>query len=162
LFEMDDCHGGAAVYQVAEEMARRLADAVRRGTYEPSAGRELQKVTAATMEHAGWLAYDAGWPHKARYWWLETCHLADLSEVPAARVTALASMALQASDAPGGGQETVDLVQAARVAAGDQATPILLSLLAAREAVGHAQAGDRNAAISAMGRSHQFLDHGRR
>jgi transcriptional regulator with XRE-family HTH domain len=162
LFEMDDCHGGAAVYQVAEEMAQRLDDAVRRGTYTPSVGWELQKVTAATMEHTGWLAYDAGWPHKARYWWLETCHLADLADIPDARVTALASMALQTGNTPGGGQETVDLVQAARATADDQATPILLSLLAAREALGHAQAGDRNAATSAIGHSRQFLDQGRR
>ena len=26
LFEMDDCHGGAAVYQLTEGMARRLTD----------------------------------------------------------------------------------------------------------------------------------------
>ncbi|HET9253915.1 MAG TPA: helix-turn-helix transcriptional regulator [Pseudonocardiaceae bacterium] len=162
LFEMDDSHGGAATYQVAEEMARRLADAVRRGTYTSSVGRELQNVTAATMEHAGWLAYDARLPHKARYWWLETCHLTDLAGVPDARITALASMALQASDTPGGGQETVYLARAARATAGDGAIPILLLLLAAREAIGHAQAGDRNAAMSAFGRSRELLDQGRR
>jgi hypothetical protein len=55
-------------------------------------------------------------------------------------VSALAMMALQASNTPGGGRETVDLAHAARTAAGDQATPILLSLLTAREAVGHADA----------------------
>jgi transcriptional regulator with XRE-family HTH domain len=161
LFELDDCQGGATVYQVAEEMARRLQDALRRGSYVPSVGRELQRVTAATMEHAGWLAYDAGWQHKARHWWLETCHLAELAEVPDARVTALASMALQASNTPGGGRETVALAHAARAAAGDRATPILLSLLAAREAVGHAQTGDRLAAVSAISQARQWLDHGR-
>lgn len=162
LFELDDHQGGAAVYQVAEGMARRLQDALRQGSYVPSVGRELQSVTAATMEHAGWLAYDAGWHQKARHWWLETCHLADLADLPDAHVTALASMALQASNTKGGGRETVDLAHAARSAAGDRATPILLSLLAAREAVGHAQAGDRKAAGSAIGQARQWLDHGRR
>jgi transcriptional regulator with XRE-family HTH domain len=161
LFALDDRQGGATVYQVAEGMALRLQDALRRGSYASSVGRELQGVTAATMEHAGWLAYDAGWQRKARHWWLETCHLADLADVPDARVTALASMALQASNTLSGGQEAVDLAQAARVVAGDRATPTLLSLLAAREAVGHAQAGDRNAAMSALGRSRQYLDQGR-
>lgn len=162
LFELDDCQGGAIVYQVAEGMALRLREALRRGSYVPSVGRELQSVTAATMEHAGWLAYDAGWQQKARHWWLETCHFADLTDIPDARITVLASMALQASNTPGGGRETVDLAQAARAAAGDQATPILLSLLSAREAVGHAQTGDRDAAVSAIGQSHQRLDQGRR
>jgi transcriptional regulator with XRE-family HTH domain len=161
LFELDDRQGGATVYQVAEGMARRLQDALRRGSYVPSVGRELQSVTAATMEHAGWLAYDAGWQHKARHWWLEACHRAELAEVPDARVTALASMALQAGNTPGGGRETVDLAHAARVAAGDRATPILLSLLAAREAVGHAQTGDRKAAVSAISQACRWLDHGR-
>jgi transcriptional regulator with XRE-family HTH domain len=161
LFELDDRQGGATVYQVAEGMARRLQEALHRGSYLPSVGRELQSVTAATMEHAGWLAYDAGWPHQARHWWLESCHLADLVGVPEARVTALASMALHAGHTPGGGRDAVQLAQAARSAAGDRATPILLSLLAAREAVGHAQAGDRQAATSAIAESRRWLDLGR-
>ncbi|MGH3792273.1 MAG: hypothetical protein ACRDQ9_16070, partial [Pseudonocardiaceae bacterium] len=150
-------------YQVAEAMVQRLQDALRRGSYLPAVGRELQGVTAATMEYAGWLAYDAGWQQKARHWWLETCHAADLSGVPDARVTALASMSLQASDTQGGGRETVDLVHAARTAAqeGQPPSPTLLSLLAAREAVGHAHIGDRAATVSALSQAHQWLDHGR-
>jgi transcriptional regulator with XRE-family HTH domain len=162
LFELDDRQGGATVYQVAEGMALRLQDALRQGSYLPSVGLELQSVTAATMEHAGWLAYDAGWPQRARHWWLETCHLAGLAGLPDIRVTALASMSLQTSHAPGGGRETVDLARAARAAAGDQATPLLLSLLAAREALGHARIGDRSAATSAVAESRQWLDQGRR
>ena len=143
-------------------MARRLRDAVRRGSYSPAVGRELQNVTAATMEHVAWLSYDAGRPDKAHHWWLETCHFADVAEVPDVRVTALGSMAQQAADA-GDGAETVGLVQAARKAAThDQGgNSMLLSLLAAREAVGHALAGDRNAAASAIGQAHQWLDRGR-
>lgn len=162
LYELDDHQGGATVYQMAEAMARRLQEALRRGSYVSAVGRELQSVTAAAMEHAGWLAYDAGWQRKARYWWLETCHLADLAGVPDPRVTALASMAQQASETAGGAREAVDLVGAARAAAGEQATPLLLSLLAAREGVGHARRGDRSAATSAIGESRRWLDHGRR
>ncbi len=144
-------------------MTRRLQEALRRGSYVPSVGRELQSVTAATMHHTGWLAYDAGWQHKARHWWLETCHLADLTGVPDIRVTALASMALQASNIPGRGLETVDLAHATRTAAheGPPPSPTLLSLLSAREAVGHAQTGDRCATVSAMSQARRWLDHGR-
>lgn len=162
LFEMDDAQGGGSVYHLAAGMAQRLQDALRRGTYPGAVGHELYEVTAATMEHAGWLAYDAGRAETARRWWLETCHLADLADVPDARVTALASMALQASTDPMRGPDTVDLARAARAAAKDQHTPTLLSLLAAREAVGHARSGDRVAAASAIAEARRWLDHGRR
>lgn len=162
LVELDDHQGGATVLQMTEEMARRLADALHRGSYVSSVGRELQSVTASTMEHAGWLAYDAGWHDKARHWWFETCHLADLGDIPEARVTALTSMALQASDDPGDGREAVGLAQAARTAAGNHATPTLLSLLSAREAVGHARMGDRSAANSSLAQARHWLDQGRR
>lgn len=82
--------------------------------------------------------------------------------VPDVRVSALAAMARQASDA-GDGREAVDLVQAARkTATRDQENRPLLSLPAAREAIGHAQACDRGAAVSAIGQAHQWLDRGRR
>lgn len=162
LVELDDHQGGATVLQMAEEMARRLEDALRRGSYVSSVGRELHSVTASTMEHAGWLAYDAGWHDKARHWWLETCHLADVAGIPQARVTALASMALQAGDDPGGGREVIGLAHAARSSAGDHATPTLLSLLSAREAVGHARMGDRSAANSSVAQARRWRDQGRR
>ena len=162
LFELEHHHGGSAVYPLAEGLARRLEDALRRGSYTPAVGRELQGVTAATMEHVGSLAYDAGWPQQARYWWLETCHLADLAGIPEARVSALAAMALQASNDPARSHEAVDLAQAARTAAREQAPPTLLSLLAAREALGHARAGDSAAAATSIRHARRWLDQGRR
>jgi hypothetical protein len=114
------------------------------------------------MEHAGWLAYDAGWPDRACRWWLETCHFADLAEVPVVRVRALASMALQAGNA-GDGREAVGLIHAAKkTVIPEQDSPLLFSLLAAREAVGHAHTGDRRAAFLALGQARQWLDQGRR
>lgn len=162
LVELDDHQGGSAVYELTAGMARRLQDALAGGSYLPSVGCELQGVTAATMEHAAWLAYDAGWRQRARWWWRETCDLAGLAGAPEARVTALASMALQVGDAPGNGPEAVALARAARAAAKDQATPTLLSLLAAREAIGHALSGDRTAATSSVAEARRWLDQGRR
>ncbi|MGH3825036.1 MAG: hypothetical protein ACRDRA_19695, partial [Pseudonocardiaceae bacterium] len=82
LHELDAQQGGATVYQLAVGMSHRLQDALRRGSYPPAVGAELQRVTAVTMEQTGWLAYDSGWPQQARQWWLETCHLTGLAEVP--------------------------------------------------------------------------------
>ncbi|HEX2300050.1 MAG TPA: helix-turn-helix transcriptional regulator [Pseudonocardiaceae bacterium] len=161
LHELDAAQGGATVYQMAASMARRLEDALRGGSYPAPVGRELRQVTAETMEQAGWLAYDAGWEQQARQWWLETSHLATLGDVPQARIRALASMALQAGQRPGGGPEAVELAQAATTVAKDSGgTPKLLSLLAAREAIGHAQAGDTAAAVSSVARARHWLGQG--
>ncbi|MGH3903854.1 MAG: helix-turn-helix domain-containing protein [Pseudonocardiaceae bacterium] len=160
LHELDATQGGGPVFQMATGMARRLQDALRGGSYSPSVGRDLQRVTAVTAEQAGWLAYDAGWEQQARHWWLETHHIADLTDVPEARVRALASMALQVGQRPGGGPEAVELAQAATAVAKDDGTPRLLSLLAAREAIGHAQADDSSAAMSAIARARHWLDQG--
>lgn len=162
LYELDDHEGGGGVYRLAEGMAIRLQDALRRASFSPAVGRELEAVTATAMEHAGWTAYDAGWDDKARHWWLETCHLAELVGVRDARVTALASMTLQASRIPARGRETLALAEATRMAAGTQAAPVLLSLIAAREAIGHAHDGDRSAAVAAVAEARRQLDHGRR
>jgi hypothetical protein len=160
LFELDDRQGGGTVYAMAASMARRLQNALDRGSYGASVGQELGRVTSATMEHAGWLAYDTGRQDDARRWWLETCHLADMAAIPEARVTALTSMSLHASTG-GRGHEAASLARAARDVAGDRATPTLLSLLSAREAVGLAQARDSAGAVAAVAEARRWLDLGR-
>lgn len=161
LFELDDRQGGGTVYAMAAEIARHLQNALNRGSYVSAVGHELGQVATATMEHAGWLAYDAGRQDDARRWWLETCHLADMASLQDARVTALASMSLHATTT-GRGREAAQLAQAARAAAGDTASPVLLSLLAARRAVGLAQVQDSVGAAAAVAEARRQLDLGRR
>ncbi len=160
LFELDDHHGGATVYEISSEMANRLQDALRRGTYGPAVAQELQAVTAASMEHTGWLAYDAGRTDAARRWWLETCHLADVAALPQARVTALTSMALHATTS-GAPREALDLISAAQSIAGSAASPTLLSLLSARQAVALAQTRNAAGAKTAIATARRFLDRGK-
>ena len=68
-------------------------------------------------------------------------------------------MALQActSDNPADGREAVDLMGVARRSARAAMTPRLASLLSARQAIGHARAGDRSAAVNAMSDAERFL-----
>ena len=161
LFQLDDRHGGTRVYQVADAMAQQLNAALRQARFTQSIGRQLHVLTATTMEHAGWLAYDAGRGASARRWWLETIHLArDLGDVPEAHVAALASMSLHASGDHRRAREVTSLAQAARGAASHRASPTLLSVLAAREAVGHAQLGDKAAARSSITEARRWLDRG--
>jgi transcriptional regulator with XRE-family HTH domain len=163
LFELDAHNGGKTIHRMAEEMASRLRAALHQGRIAPSAEPEFQRVTAVTMDETAWLAYDAGQHDAARRWWLETCHLASRAGVDEAHVSALASLALQASTGQARGKETVELTRAARAVAdaGRQRTPTVLSVLAAREAVGHAQEGDHRAASAALSEARKQLDLGR-
>ncbi|MDX6241991.1 MAG: hypothetical protein QOG10_6862 [Kribbellaceae bacterium] len=159
LYELDYIQGGRPVYELSASMARRLQDTLGRGNYSPSVGRELRAVTAATCENAGWQAYDAGRYDDAHGWWLETRHIANLGEgAGEAQVIALASMSLEASEHSHRGRDAVDLARTAAKAAGSSGTPTLRSLLAAREAMGHALLGDTKASAAAFGRAHRHLD----
>ncbi|MQA78549.1 MAG: helix-turn-helix domain-containing protein [Streptosporangiales bacterium] len=163
LYELDDHQGGGAVYELTAGMAARMQRALARTSHTQATGRRLRAVTAATTVHAGWQALDAGRRDAARRWWLETLHVADLGPgAEEARVTALSGMALMANRDPAHGREAVGLAGAARSAAGSDATPTLLSMLAAREAMGYAGAGDNAEAIRALSASRRHLQQGRR
>lgn len=157
LYGLDTAQGGQHVYDLAVHMVRRLQHTLNRATYTPAVGRELQAVLAAASEHVAWSAYDAGRRDVARRWWLEALHAADLAESRDVRVITLASMSLSAAGQRAG-REAVDLVAAARRAAGNNGTPRLMSLLAAREALGQANAGAKAAACTALRTARRHLE----
>ncbi|MGH3972363.1 MAG: helix-turn-helix domain-containing protein [Pseudonocardiaceae bacterium] len=159
LYEMDYVSGGRPVYELTASMASRLRDTVGRAAYGPAVGRKLRGVAAATYENAGWQAYDAGDFGAAHRWWLETLHLSNLGEgAEDAKVIALTSMSLEASERGRRGHEAVDLAHAAQKTAGDSATPALRSLLAAREGIGHAVSGNQRASAGSFQTARQWLD----
>jgi transcriptional regulator with XRE-family HTH domain len=164
LYKLDDRVGGAPVYPLAVHLVDRLRNTLTHASYRPADGAGLRAVAAAAAEHTGWLAYDAGHPDRARQWWLEALHLSELGGATDAHVTTLASMARQAVDSqdPRQGRDAVALIGAARRTAGSSATPRMRSLLAAREAMGHARLGDRSAALRALAASERLLDGGAR
>lgn len=159
LYELDYVSGGRPVYELTASMAARLRDTVGRAAYGPAVGRKLRGVAAATYENAGWQAYDAGDFAAAHRWWLETLHLSNLGPgAEDAKVIALTSMSLEASERSRRGHEAVDLAQAAQKAAGASATPALRSLLAAREGIGHAVSGDQRASAGSFLNARRWLD----
>ncbi len=158
LYELDDRYGGGgAVYELSIRSLRQLHYALQRSTYDSATGRELQSIAGTLTEHAGWLAFDAGRHADARYWWREALKTARLTENPELSTVVLASMSLQASKADRS-REAVELAQAAQAAARPRTTPRLRSILLAREARGHARAGDASAARKAFHQATVQLD----
>jgi predicted negative regulator of RcsB-dependent stress response len=74
-------------------------------------------------------------------------------------MSALASLSREAADSADRGHDVIGLAQSAAKITG--ASPAMLSLLAAREAMGHAALGNDAASASALGRAQRLLDRGR-
>jgi hypothetical protein len=74
-------------------------------------------------------------------------------------MSALASLSREAADSADRGHDVIGLAQSAAKITG--ASPAMLSLLAAREAMGHATLGNDAASASALGRAQRLLDRGR-
>jgi transcriptional regulator with XRE-family HTH domain len=157
LYELDGQVGGGAIYNMTEQMIRRLRRLLDVATHSPVTRHSLREILSAASEHAGWLAFDAGRHDQSRKWYLEALHAADLGGHAGVRTTALASMSLQAADR-GHGAQAVELAEAACRAM--TPTPRLLSLLKAREALGHAARGDRAASSRMFAKANNLLDRG--
>lgn len=159
LQTLEVTQGGGVVYELTAGMATRLRTTLSGASYNTAVGRSLRQVTAATMIQAGWQAYDTRQRDTARRWWLETLHLSDLGDgVEQWRMSALASLSREAADTGDRGHDVIGLTQSAAKIAG--ASPAMLSLLAARESMGHAALGNSAEAAAALNRAHRLLDRG--
>jgi hypothetical protein len=151
LYELDDHYGAAdEVYGLTVKLLGRLQQILASSSYSPEVGDQFRTIAGQVMEHAGWLAYCAGQDYDARYWWLEALHIARMANDPQVEVVVLASMS-HAASRYGRGREAVDLAtRAAQIVNRNRPSPRLLSLLAAREALGHAHTGNDSATRRAL------------
>jgi hypothetical protein len=150
LYRMGRQHGGAgAVYPLTARTFQRLRDLAERARCDAETGQAMRELIAHTAGHAGSMAFDTGQHDDARRWWVEATHWARLAEADAFGALAMASLARQASDQRRP-REVINLAKAAQRTARHAATPRLTSLLLAREALGHAGAGDATSAQAAL------------
>jgi hypothetical protein len=157
LYTLDNLHGSGAVYALTTRTYDRLRGHVERATYNQATGQALRELTARTVAKAGWLSFDDGRHDDARRWWLEATHWSKLTDADAVSPLALASMSRQATEQRRS-REAIDLAQAAQRTAGRAATPRLRSMLHAREALGHAGAGDGASAHAALRRAREHAE----
>jgi hypothetical protein len=160
LRELDDQYGGGGVYELGLRSLKRLRRVLHQGSYGLSTGDALHTLDGELTRHVGWLAFDAGRPAEARYWWLEAAHTARLIDDDQLFVATLRLMSRQACEldrAP----EAIELAQAGQQAAKPWGTPRLQSLLLIREALGHARTGDGQATWQAFHQAGNLLGSGR-
>jgi transcriptional regulator with XRE-family HTH domain len=152
LYALSEQHGEGAAYGATTRVFHRLRDLVGRASYDPETGRGLRELTAQSARRMGTLEFQAGRHEDARRWWLEALHWARLAESDLISAGTMASMARQASDRRRP-REVIDLATSAQRTLGRAATPRLKSMLLAREALGHAGAGDAASARVALRRA---------
>lgn len=156
LYEVDQQAGAGHVNAATTRLIRHVRDLLDATQYQPTIGRALREVAAAATENAGWVAFDAADEDTARRWWLGARHLADLDDLTSVSTVVLASMSLAAAD----GRRGPEAVQLARAARSADLTPRVQSLLAAREALGHAASGDKPGALREFAVAEKLFERG--
>lgn len=157
LYTLDDAYGGDTVRSLAVRHLRRVRRIINTGTYADTIGRQLQLLAGETAEQCAWLYYDAGDQETARRYWGEALTTATVLGDDGLEILVLASLSMQAihDDRP---RDGYDLARAARHRAAALGSPVLLSLIAAREARALAGMQDHSAARSKLAESMRLAD----
>ncbi|MFC4511862.1 hypothetical protein [Streptomyces ehimensis] len=133
LYDLDNAYGGDAVRSLAVRHLRRISRVINTGTYADAIGRQLQLLAGETAEQCAWLYYDADEQDTARRYWGQALTTATMLRDDGLEILVLASLSMQAihENRP---RDGVDLARAAHQRAVPLGSPVLLSLIAAREA----------------------------
>lgn len=133
LFQLDDAYGGGDVRSLAVRHLRRVRRVINTGKYPDTIGRQLQLLSGEVAEHCGWLYYDADEQDNARRYWGEALTTATMLRDSNLEILVFSSMSLQACH-EGRARDGLDLARAAQERATRLCSPVLQSLIAAREA----------------------------
>lgn len=133
LFQLDDAFGGGDVRSLAVRHLRRVRRVINTGTYPDTIGRQLQLLAGEIAEHCGWLHYDADEQEHARRYWGEALTTATMLRDSNLEILVFSSMSLQACH-EGRARDGLELARAAQERATQLGSPVLQSLIAAREA----------------------------
>ncbi|MFD7447226.1 hypothetical protein [Streptomyces sp. NPDC059909] len=163
LYTLDDAYGGGDVRSLAVRHLRRVRRVINTGSYPDTIGRQLQLLAGETAEQCAWLYYDADDQDTARRYWGEALTTATMLRDVSLEVLVLASLSMQASY-EGRPRDGYDLALAAHERAVNLGSPVLLSLIASREARALTLMRDQSSARKRLADSMRMVDrsdHGR-
>lgn len=164
LYTKDQHVGGAALAGTALDQYRLVRQILDGADYEESIGRQLMSIAGELAVCVGWLSYDGDDQARARELYSEAFFLADQAGDTGLAVKAIEKMSLQSTQMAtrrsnrGFAREAVRLSGRAIELARHDASPRLHALLASREAIAHAAAGDRNGFEAAIIRAKREMD----
>lgn len=161
LYQLDDAYGGGDVRSLARRHLKRVERIINTTRYPETIGRQLQLLAGETAEHCGWLYYDADDQNAARRYWGEALTTATVLGDDNLAIMVLASLSMQASYG-GRPRDGLNLARAARDRAVRYGSPVLVSLLASREARALSLLGDTTAAKKRLAESMQLVERDQR
>ncbi|MET9322021.1 hypothetical protein ABZX75_17770 [Streptomyces sp. NPDC003038] len=157
LFQLDDAYGGGDVRSLAVRHLRRVRRIINSSTYPETIGRQLQLLAGEIAEHCAWLYYDADDQDNARMYWGQALTTASMLHDANLEILVFAGMSLQASH-EGRPRDGLDLARAAQERATRLGSPILQSIIAAREARALAIMEDEKAATGRLAEAMRLVD----
>jgi len=166
LYTEDQSVGGGALARDGLRIYHRARRMLDEADYSEVTGRQLMSAAGELAVCVGWLAHDADDQSLARELYAEARLLADQSGDDGLAIRAMEKMSLQSAylaqrgGLPGGAREAVRLSERAVELARHDPSPQLHALLASREAVSHAAAGDRQGFTVAIARAWREVDRG--
>ncbi|WP_234043111.1 hypothetical protein [Streptomyces marianii] len=161
LYTLDDAYGGGDVRSLAVRHLRRVRRVINTGSYPDTIGRQLQLLAGETAEQCAWLYYDADDQDTARRYWGEALTTATMLRDAGLEILVLASLSMQASY-EGRPRDGYDLARAAHQRAVSLGSPVLLSLIASREARALTLMRDQSSARKRLADSMRMVDRGDR
>ncbi|RCG29788.1 hypothetical protein DQ384_19665 [Sphaerisporangium album] len=160
LRTLGDAHGGSEVRALAVRHLHRIRRIIETSTYSDSIGRQLRLLAGETANRCAYLHFDACEQDKARHYWNEGLTIGTTLDHTDLKVQSLAMLGLQANyeKRP---RHALDLLAAARHQAQPLGSPVLLSIIASREARALSLMGDHAGARAALTRAMRILERPR-
>jgi len=165
LWTKDQIVGGGALARDGLRLYRRARRMLDEADYSEATGWQLMSAAGELAVCVGWLAYDADGQTLARGLYSEARLLADQSGDDGLAIRAMQQMSLQSvhlarKGNPGSAREAVRLSERVAELARRDPSPQLHALLASREAIAHAVAGDTPGFTAAIARAWREADRG--
>jgi hypothetical protein len=158
LFQLDDAYGGGDVRSLAVRHLRRVRRVINTGKYPETIGRQLQLLSGEIAEHCGWLYYDADDQGSARTYFGEALTTARMLGDTNLEILVFSSMSLQACH-EGRARDGLNLARAAQDRATRLGSPVLQSIIAAREARALSLMADGKTAGRRLAAAIQLVEH---
>ncbi|MEU9889115.1 hypothetical protein [Sphaerisporangium sp. NPDC051011] len=160
LRTLGDAHGGTEVRALAVRHLNRIRRIIETSTYSDSIGRQLRLLAGETANSCAYLHFDACDQDEARHYWHEGLTIGTTIDDTELKVQALAMLGLQANYERHP-KHALDLLAAAGHHAQPLGSPVLLSIIASREANALSLLGDHAGARAALTRSQRLMERPR-
>ncbi|GII78102.1 hypothetical protein Sru01_30840 [Sphaerisporangium rufum] len=161
LRTLGDAHGGTEVRSLAVRHLIRIRRVIEAGSYSESIGRQLRLLAGEAANRCAYLHFDACDQDQARHYWHEALAIGTTLDDDTLKAQALAMLGLQANyqKRP---RQALDVLGAARRHAESIGSPVLLSIIASREADAFSLMGDHPAANARLAQAMRLMEHPQR